>query len=343
MNNYKWFAENLRMGALFICLSMLGLTWTGFSLNGQSFENYTTEIPGTGVELDMVAIPGGAFMMGSPADEAGRSGDEGPRRQVQVDQFWMGKYEITWNQYDLFANEVMDDLDTELASADQKEISITADALSTPTQPYVDMTFGMGRDGYPAISMTHYAAVMFAKWLTAKTGDFYRLPTEAEWEYACRGGTDTTYYFGNSAEEIEDHAWYAENSDRSYNKVGTKAPNPFGLYDMAGNLSEWTMDQYYDDYFERLEDEPADNPWFKPTELYPRSVRGGSWEDDAKDQRCTNRFGSRAGWKQLDPQFPKSLWWHTSAPFVGFRLVRPAETPSPEEIEEYWIEAMDDY
>ena len=256
----------------------------------------------------------------------------------------MGKYEITWNQYDLFANEVMDELESELATADQKDITITADALSTPTQPYVDMTFGMGSDGFPAISMTHYAAVMYAKWLTAKTGDFYRLPTEAEWEYACRGGTDTIYYFGNSADDIDDHAWHRENSDRSYNKVGTKAPNPFGLHDMAGNLSEWTMDQYFDDYYDRLDGDPAQNPWFSPTELYPRSVRGGSWEDEAADQRCANRTPSAPPrWKELDPQFPKSLWWHTSAPFVGFRLVRPADPPSPEEIEEYWIEAMDDF
>ncbi len=343
MNMFDTFVSRYKTEALFILLCMLGLTWMGFTLAGQSFEDFTMEIPGTGEDLEMVAIPGGEFMMGSPGDEAGRAENEGPQRRVQVDPFWMGKYEITWNQFDLFANEVMADLETELASADQKEISIMADALSTPTQPYVDMTFGMGRDGYPAISMTHYAAVMFAKWLTAKTGNFYRLPTEAEWEYACRGGTETAYYFGNSAEDIDDHAWHRENSDRSYNQVGTKEPNPFGLHDMAGNLSEWTMDQYNEDYFKRLDGEPADNPWFKSTELYPRAVRGGSWQDDPADQRCAKRMGSDSKWKQLDPQFPKSLWWHTSAPFVGFRLVRPAEPPSPEDIEEYWIEEMDDF
>lgn len=320
-----------------------GIIWLGFYMPNDTFEDYTTDIPGTDVELEMVAIPGGEFTMGSPEDEAGRADNEGPQRRVQVSSFWMGKYEITWNQYDLFADEVMDQLSQELAENQDRDVSISVDAISKPTQPYVDMTFGMGRDGYPAISMTHYAAIMYAKWLTAKTGDFYRLPTEAEWEYACRGGTDTAYYFGNSAGDVNDHAWYRENSDRSYNKVGTKEPNPFGLYDMAGNLSEWTMDQYYDDYYDRLEGDPAENPWFKPTELYPRAVRGGSWQDEAEDQRCTNRIGSDPEWKQLDPQFPKSLWWHTSASFLGFRLVRPAETPSTEEIEAYWIEAMDDY
>jgi len=313
------------------------------SLDLNPIVDYTIVIPGSDVELDMVAVPGGTFTMGSPQDEAGRNENEGPTREVSVEPFWMGKYEITWNQYDLFAGEVMSRLEEELAARTDSDIQIDADALSTPTPPYVDMTFGMGRDGYPAISMTHYAAVMYAKWLTAKTGDFYRLPTEAEWEYACRAGSETAYHFGDSADDIDQYVWYRENSDRSYNRVGTKEPNAFGLHDMSGNLAEWTMDQFYDDYFEKLDEVPADNPWFRPTELYPRSVRGGSWMDDAEDQRCAKRRGSQERWKMLDPQMPKSLWWHTSAQFVGFRLVRPAETPPEEVIEQYWIEEMQDF
>lgn len=316
----------------------------GFFLTSDDdpFTEYSQLIPGTDVSIEMVPVEGGTFLMGSPDDEQGRSDDEGPRREVKVDSFWMGKYEITWNQYDLFANEVIGRLADELATG-QRDIEIPVDAISTPTPPYVDMTFGMGRDGYPAISMTHYAAVMFTKWLTAKTGDFYRLPTEAEWEYACRAGSDSAYHFGESPDEIDRYVWYNGNSNRSYNAAGTKEPNGFGLHDMSGNLAEWTMDQYYEDYFERLEGEPAENPWFKPDQLYPRSVRGGSWQDGPEDQRCAKRRGSQERWKMLDPQMPKSLWWHTSAPFVGFRVVRPKETPSSEEIERYWIEAMEDF
>ncbi len=254
----------------------------------------------------------------------------------------MGKYELTWNLYDLFANEMISQLAEELSSG-QRDIEIPVDAISTPTPPYVDMSFGMGKEGYPAISMTHYAAVMFTKWLTAKTGNFYRLPTEAEWEYACRAGTDSAYFFGNNPDEIDRYVWHSGNSDRSYNLAGTKEPNDFGLYDMSGNIAEWTMDQYHEDYFEMLEGEPAENPWFKPDQLYPRSVRGGSWQDGPEDQRCAKRRGSEERWKMLDPQMPKSLWWHTSAPFVGFRVVRPEETPTREEMEQYWIEAMEDY
>jgi len=341
--------KDLRVSKSYLFLSVIVcsglLILSGFSLfsNSNNFSDYSIPIPGSDVELDMVAVEGGSFLMGSPQDESGRNENEGPRREVVVDSFWMGKYEVTWSQYDLFVNEVIDNLKEELASGAGRNIEIGADALSTPTAPYVDMTFGMGRDGYPAISMTHYAAVMFAKWLTAKTGDFYRLPTEAEWEYACRAGTETAYHFGDSEDDIDRYVWHRENSDRSYNRVGTKEPNGFGLYDMSGNLSEWTMDQYFDDYFERLDDASVTNPWFRPTELYPRSVRGGSWMDGVEDQRCATRRGSDERWKMLDPQMPKSLWWHTSAQFVGFRLVRPENPPSPEVIENYWIEEMQDY
>lgn len=308
--------------------------------NQDSFVPYSQPIPESEKSIDLVPVEGGSFLMGSPEDEPGRTEDEGPQKEVTVDSFWMGKFEITWGQYDLFANEVAGRLEEELASG-SRDIEIAVDGISTPTPPYVDMTFGMGRDGYPAISMTHYAAVMFTKWLTAKTGTFYRLPTEAEWEYACRAGMDSSNGY-EEGRELDELAWYADNSGGTYGQAGTKEPNALGLHDMLGNNAEWVMDQYHEDYFEQLEDGAA-NPWFRPDELYPRSVRGGSYRDSAEDQRCANRRGSEANWKMLDPQLPKSLWWHTSAPFVGFRIVRPLEEPSREEMEQHWIEAMEDF
>jgi formylglycine-generating enzyme required for sulfatase activity len=201
------------------------------------------------------------------------------------------------------------------------------------------MSFGMGTDSFPAISMTHYAASMFTKWLTAKTGDFYRLPTEAEWEYACKVG-------GGTVGNIDDKAWHRGNSDRGYKMVGSKEPNRFGLYDILGNVAEWTTDQYFEDYHEKVKelgDEPILNPWFKPTKLYPRAVRGASWLDEKDEVSCIKRRGSEARWKMLDPQIPKSLWWHTNAQFLGFRVVRTLENPSPKEMENYWPEPVDDY
>lgn len=301
------------------------------------FSPYSQNIPGYNINIDLTPVPGGIFIMGSSEGE-----NEGPQREVKVDSFWMGAYEITWEQYDLFVNEDISNLQN-LSSRVNADVAIEVDAISSPTPPYIDMSFGMGRDGYPAINITHYAALMYSKWLSAKTGHFYRLPTEAEWEYACRAGADTDYYFGDDPNELDEYAWFSGNSEKSYKKVGTKAPNAWGLYDMHGNVAEWTMDQYIESYHEQLKGEVADNPWFKPTKLYPRSVRGGSWMDDRNDLRSTTRRGSSKNWKQRDPQMPKSLWWLTNAPFVGFRLVRPKETPSKEEMEEYWIDAMQDY
>lgn len=331
----------------FLLISSLIITPVISSFPQQSiipyeFSSYSETIPDSEIGIDMVPIPGGVFMMGSPKGEAGRNEDEGPQGEVKVDSFWMGKYEITWEQYELFLKEEISNLgNVEVSLKDGSVLEV--DGVSTATPMYIDMSFGMGREGYPAINMTQYAAVMYTKWLFIKTGHFYRLPTEAEWEYASRAGSKTAYSFGEDSAELDKYAWYAENSEEGYQKVGTKAPNAFGLFDMHGNVSEWTVDQYLDDYHEKLTGSPADNPFFKPTTLYPRSVRGGSWMDAATELRSANRHGSSKRWKQRDPQMPKSIWWLTDAAFVGLRLVRPKETPSKEEMENYWIEVMDDF
>jgi formylglycine-generating enzyme required for sulfatase activity len=203
------------------------------------------------------------------------------------------------------------------------------------------MSFGMGKAGFPAINMTQYAALGYCKWLTSKTGQFHRLPTEAEWEYACRAGTNTAYSFGDDPSLLDEHAWFYENSNGTYQKVGNKKPNPWGLHDMHGNVAEWTLDQYLPDYY-AFEGRSTENPWAVPTTLYPRVVRGGSWDDDPEELRSAARRGSIAKWKQRDPQIPKSNWWQTDAPFLGFRLVRPLKQPTKEEIEQYFALPLKD-
>ncbi|MFH5886129.1 formylglycine-generating enzyme family protein [Halalkalibaculum sp. DA3122] len=306
----------------------------------EDFEPYTEPIPGSDQAIQMTPVPGGTFVMGSPPEETGREEDEGPSKKVSVDSFWMGIHEITWDQYDLFVKEEIEDLKGQLPASG--DVALQADAVSLPTPPYVDMSFGMGRERYPAINMTHYAAVMYTKWLTAKTGHFYRLPTEAEWEYACRAGSNTAYSFGEDVTALDEYGWYEGNSDGQYHHVGEKKPNELGLYDMHGNVAEWTMDQYHEDYFDRIE-EGAENPLFLPDQLYPRSLRGGGWSQEAAELRCASRQYSVKRWKRRDPQLPKSRWWLTDAPFVGFRVVRPADPPPPEEMEQYWIDAIEDY
>jgi formylglycine-generating enzyme required for sulfatase activity len=250
----------------------------------------------------MVPVAAGDFTMGL--------------RKVHVDAYWMQAHEVTWDEYRLF---MFASQAGEIAHKDE-----TVDGVSRPTRPYVEMSFGMGIDGFPAISMTQHAANKYAEWLSAKTGEFYRLPTEAEWEYACRAGAPDPIPLG-------DYAWYGANSKDGYHLVATRKPNAWGLYDMLGNVMEWTLDQY-------APYQPGDavNPWVVATALYPHAVRGGSWNDAADMVSCTARVASDPSWKQQDPQLPKSIWYETDAQWLGFRLVRPAKIPSAEEMYRYW-------
>jgi formylglycine-generating enzyme required for sulfatase activity len=177
--------------------------------------------------------------------------------------------------------------------------------------------------------MTQHAANKFAQWLSAKTGHFYRLPTEAEWEYACRAGTSTAYSFGDDAAAMPDFGWFNKNAPEGYKKVGTRKPNAWGLYDMHGNVADWTLDQLapYD---------PMGPAWVRATKPYPHAVRGGGWTDPADACRCGSRMASDVSWKMQDPQLPQSIWYHTDAQFLGFRLVRPLKVPAPEQMFVYW-------
>lgn len=284
---------------------------------------YSESISGSDAKFEMLPIPGGEFFIGSPRTEVDRGVDEGPQRRVRLEPFWMGKCEVTWNEFDVWVHRV-DINQRQKLRADPSERDRTADAVSRPSQPYIDMTFGMGHDGYPAICMTQRAAKTYCEWLSAKTGHYYRLPTEAEWEYACRAGTSTAYSFDDDPAKIADYAWSKANSGDQYQKVGQKKPNPWGLHDMHGNVAEWTLDEYLPDAYARLPaDEVSRKPIFSPSKLYPHSVRGGSWEDLPAKLRSAARRRSDPAWKVQDPQIPKSPWYHTDALFVGFRIVRP--------------------
>jgi len=295
---------------------------------------YTQKIAQTDESIEFLPIPGGTFLMGSPETEKDRGADEGPQRKVQIDPFWMGKYEITWDQYDVWG-ENLDIARRQIFGSKATALDKVADAVTRPTPPYTDMSFGMGKRKNPAISMTQHAARKYCEWLSAKTGHYYRLPTEAEWEYACRAGSATAYSFGVDASQLDDYAWYTENSDDTYHDVGQKKPNAWGLYDMHGNVAEWVLDQYVPNAFSKRKD-GAKNPQAVPSELFPRVVRGGGWDDEPKMLRSAVREGSSLEWKEQDPQIPQSIWYHTDALGVGFRVVRPLIEPSAEEKAAYW-------
>jgi formylglycine-generating enzyme required for sulfatase activity len=282
---------------------------------------YAEEVPGTDVVFDMVPIPGGKFVMGSSEREAGRRDDEGPQRDVLVAPFWLGKCEVRWDEYDQWSQSLERERrpggKEPKSDADRK-----ADGVTRPTPAYTDMTFGMGREGYPAICMTHLAAVTYCEWLSAKTGKEYRLPTEAEWEYACRAGTQTAYSFGDDQKLLDDHAWHAGNAGGAYQRVGSKKPNAWGLHDMHGNVAEWVQDQWA--RYTRVAPgaTPALNPFVPGNQEYPRIVRGGSWQDAPEKLRSAARRASDRSWKQRDPQLPQSRWYFTDAQFAGFRVAR---------------------
>lgn len=289
-----------------------------------SFKDYEQIIPGSSIKFKMIAIKGGSFTMGSPENEPGRDADEGPQKKFTISSFWMGAFEVTHDEFDIFFKD---------ANTSQ---NINADAITRPSPQYVDLSWDMGREGgYPVNSMQQRTTVMYCKWLYNKTGIFYRLPTEAEWEYACRAGSSTKYFFGDNENDLGKYAWYIKNSNAAYHKVGQLKPNAFGLYDILGNVAEWVLDQYDANYFTQMKDANT-NPELKPGSRHPRLLKGGSYSDDAEELRCANRIKWLPEWNKRDPQIPKSKWWLTDAPFAGFRLVRPLKQPSASEIEKFF-------
>jgi formylglycine-generating enzyme required for sulfatase activity len=187
---------------------------------------YLETIPGSKIRFEMVPIPGGSFVMGSPAGEPGRAIDEGPQHEVAIRPFWMQAVEVTWDEYDLFA--FVEDLRKDRAIITPENRG-AADALTYPTPPYADESFGYGKGKQPAISMSHHAAMEYCRWLSIRTGKTYRLPTEAEWEYACRAGTKTAYSFGDDARELGEYGWYAPNSDSAPRGGGKNKTKCMGL------------------------------------------------------------------------------------------------------------------
>ncbi|HWP99015.1 MAG TPA: formylglycine-generating enzyme family protein, partial [Vicinamibacterales bacterium] len=245
---------------------------------------------------------------------------EGPLHPVRVHAFWMGKFEVTWDEYDLFA------FARRLPrSAATPPPPPAADAVTRPTPPYGDESHGFGKGRQPVISITHHAAMEYTRWLSEATGRSYRLPTEAEWEYAARAGTTTPWSFGDDRRRLGEHAWFAGNAGERPHPVGGRRPNPWGLHDMHGNVAEWCLDHYRADFYREF---PTDRPVFGPVNLptdrrYPHVVRGGSWADPPERLRSAARRASSPEWNRRDPQSPQSIWWLTDATFVGFRVVRP--------------------
>ena len=308
-------------------------------------KEYTQKIRNTEISFKMVPIPGGEFLMGSADAESHRNADEGPQHKVKLEPFWMGKTEVTWDEFELWSIRLERAL-RDFGNSEVGPFEKAADAVTKPTNPYTDMSFQMGKDGgYPAICMTQHAAKTYCEWLTAKTGRYHRLPTEAEWEYACRAGTTTAYHFGDDASALGDFAWHAGNSEENgkakYHKVGKKKPNLWGLHDMHGNVAEWVQDRFDPEFYGKFKpNEGVKFPLCLADEEYPRVARGGAWDRGAGECRSAARMASDPDWKQQDPQNPKSAWYMTDALWVGFRVVRPLNAPSDDERKNLRLDAV---
>ncbi len=318
-------------------------------IEGQPYE---FKIPGSDVVVPLVPIPGGKFLMGSAETEKKRKPDEGPQVEVKIDPFWMEKHEVTWGEYNLFLQNYQ-----RIAGLDKRPTvpaDQAADAVTYPT-PMYELEAGpkldrMGRGpDFPAVIMSHYAAKQYCKWLSKKTGRFYRLPTEAEWEYACRAGTTTAFSFGDNSKDLKDYGWYVDNSalkdgDNGYHKVMLKKPNPWGLYDMYGNVAELVFDQYDAGWYNQFQGKQV--TWHDviswPTKQYPRIARGGGWDSDPDDCRSAARYAVTKNDNKSDPQLPQSPHWLTEGFWIGFRVIAPVKEPSEVDKLKFW-EIDNDY
>lgn len=298
----------------------------------ERFEDFTEMIPGTRVSFDMVALPGGKFRMGSGENEPLRNDDEGPVREVTLSPFWIGRTEVTWDEYLAFFRETSSQGRTE----GQVVTTGKTDAISGATPPWGAPDQGWGKGARPAITMTWHAASVYCQWLSQVTGKKYRLPTEAEWEYACRGGTETPYFFegnpkkftsrgflkkfiGPDTANIASSVVYMVNSPARTQEPSFVRPNPFGLLNMLGNVAEFCLDYYSADYY--AADSVRVNPR-GPARGKEHVIRGGSFRSDAKDVRSAARASTRTdAWLVTDPQMPKSIWWYSDCIDVGFRVV----------------------
>ena len=297
------------------------------SSSDTGFTTYEQKIPGTTVSFKMVPIPAGSFKMGSPENQKGHRADEGPTTEVKLSAFWIEEQEVTYDEYVLFLDE-------------GRDTGPLPDGVTRPSPPYIDFTLGMGKTGgFPANSMTQYAALMYCKWLYNKTGIFYRLPSEAEWEYACRAGSEKLNSCGDNEKDLKDYGWYAGNSGNKYHQVKQLKPNAWGLYDVYGNVAEWTLDQYQEDYFDKIKTNNMD-PFIQPKTKYPITLKGGHFRDEGNELRSASRLASSRKWNARDPQIPKSKWWIADAPFVGFRIVRPFQQPSASEVDQFFTRAL---
>jgi len=297
--------------------------------------NFTETIPGTIVSFSMKAIPGGSFKIGSPENEALRRPDEGPQKEVKISPFFVAEIEVSWDEYLAFYSATA--VQGRTTDTEGSRTKSDVDAISGPTPPYgqPDQNWGLGTR--PAITMSYHSAETYCKWLSKVTGKTYRLPTEAEWEYAARGGSQTPFYFegnpkdfgekgffgklfGSENELINTYVVYSKNSKGRTQEPKAVEANPFGLKNMLGNAAEYCADWYSPEAYAQLADGSADPKG--PVDGTEHVIRGGYFKSEIIDVRSAARNATQSeAWMRTDPQMPKSIWWLSDCNYISFRVV----------------------
>jgi len=249
------------------------------------------------IGMEFMLIPAGKYLMGSPGGEPGREAHEGPQREVQISKpFYMGKYEVKVSEFREFVKATQYKTDAERNGGAYVPVKEKWERK----EGVYWMNPGISqKDDHPVVCVAWSDSVEYGKWLSQKTGHSYRLPTEAEWEYACRAGSQQAYSFGSDARELSRYGWYGENSGGKTRPVGQKRPNGWGLFDMHGNVWEWCQD-WYAAYPAGTAIDPAG-----PLRGSVRVHRGGGWASPEKFSRSAVRRNGFGGSFR-----------------VGFRLVR---------------------
>jgi len=289
----------------------------------KKYTETVTAKDGSKLTFDMVLIPGGTFTMGSPAGEAEREGGEGPQHPVQLNPFYLCTTETTLELFLVYYQETgtakKEFAEDEAAQQTEAQNAAGVNAITGPTPVYGDMTMGYSKK-HPAIGITWFNATVFCKWLSQKTGKKYRLPTEAEWEYAARAGTMSAFGVCDKADDLKDYAWFKDNANTEPHAVATKKPNAWGLYDMQGNVREWAEDFYSPTgYEEAVKGKQTANPT-GPKDGEVHVARGGCYDSPAAELRCAARGFEEDWWRMNDPQIPKSRWWLPQIDFIGIRV-----------------------
>jgi len=255
--------------------AMVVATPAWVAIRGQAkLAPFTQTLPGSVVKIRMVPIPGGTIRVGG--------------KVVMVKPFWMAATETPWEAFDAFTS-------SGPPSKPYDQTKYAPDAIARPSRSYIPPDYLWGHHGYPAISISSTSAEMFCRWLAAGTQRKFRLPTEAEWQIACKLGEGSV---APTKTQLAAQAWFADNSKATTHPVGTKLPDKMGLYDLLGNVGEWASD-----------------PDGKPV------LCGGTFQDVATHQTAIEHKYWDPKWQEEDPQIPKSRWWLSNAPFAGFRVV----------------------